>query len=295
MLYTQVSATGQHFIFAQEALRQAVKRLQAVHSETASLDARLLLQYVLSITHEEWVANPERMLDPKQAVQYHELVEKRVESVPLAHLTESREFWGLNFKVTSATLDPRADSETVVEAVLQRIENHEAPLKIFDLGTGTGCLVLSLLSELPNAHGVAIDKCAEALKVATENAARLGLENRVQFLHASWEEKMEGAYDIIVSNPPYIPSLGIDSLMPEVSRYEPRLALDGGPDGLDCYRAIFSRLAGWLKPGGMAAFEMGYGQLPSLISLATHHGFRMEAMRKDMQGTPRCIIVKPNC
>lgn len=286
------SLTPAYMVQAHEALRRAIAALQAAHVETASLDARLLLQHVLGISHEEWVAEPEKAMTAQQAEAYDALIARRARHEPVAHLMGTREFWSMDFRVTPATLVPRPDSETVIEAVLQRIADRNAPLSILDLGTGTGCLLLSLLKELPNAQGTGIDLSREALTVAQENALQLGLAARAHFNQGNWCDESQGRFDVIVSNPPYIPTANIASLDAEVEQYEPRLALDGGADGLDCYRDILAALPDILKPDGIAAFEVGIGQSQAVTELAREKGFQLESIRKDMQGICRCVLVK---
>lgn len=277
---------------AQEALRQAIKSLQAAHVQSASLDARLLLLHVLDISNEQWIASPDVRMNAEQSATYENLVTRRVAREPIAHITGRREFWSLDFKVTNATLDPRPDSEAVIEAILQRISDKSAAISILDLGTGTGCLLLTLLKELPNAKGLGVDLSREAMSVAQENALSLGLSARVQFQHGNWCEGLSGTFDIIVSNPPYIPTTSIKSLAPEVAQYEPKLALDGGVDGLDCYRHIIAALPALLNAKGIAAFEVGAGQIQPVAEIASQNGLQLEGMRKDMQGIPRCLLLK---
>lgn len=277
---------------AQEALRQAIKSLQVAHVQSASLDARLLLLHVLGISNEQWIASPDISMTSEQSALYDALVVRRAAREPIAHIIGKREFWSMDFKVTNATLDPRADSEAVIEAILQRIPDKSAALSILDLGTGTGCLLLTLLKELPNAKGIGIDLSHEAMAIAQENALTHGLSARVQFQQGNWCDGLYGAFDIIVSNPPYIPTASIKSLAPEVAQYEPKLALDGGFDGLDCYRKIISALPGILTANGIAAFEVGAGQIQAVAEIAEEKGLQLEGMRKDMQGIPRCLLLK---
>lgn len=280
-------------VSAQEALRQAIRTLQAAHVQSASLDARILLQHVLGINHEQWVASPTVDMTSEQATTYESFIVRRAEREPIAHITGKREFWSMDFKVTNATLDPRPDSETIIEALLQRVADKQAPLEILDLGTGTGCLLLALLKELPNAHGTGIDLSREAMAVAQENAMSLGLSARASFHHGNWCDGLgEKKFDIIVSNPPYIPSSSIKSLAPEVAQFEPKLALDGGIDGLDCYRKIIVALPAILNIDGIAAFEVGAGQIQMVADIASENGLQLEGMRKDMQGIPRCLLLK---
>lgn len=276
---------------ATEALRYGVMELQKEHIESASLDARILLEYVLDVTREQMLLVMDKLLTQEQEVHYLDLIRQRAERRPVAQLIGQREFWGLEFNVSEATLDPRPDSETLIEALLERQPDREAPLNILDLGTGTGCLMLSLLSEYKNARGTAVDISPDALAVAKENAQCLGLEGRATFIESNWDAQVDGQFDIIISNPPYIPSGVISTLLPEVYKYEPHLALDGGEDGMDCYRAIVPRLAILLAVGGVAAFEIGIGQLRALESIVEESGLIVAGIRKDIGGIPRCVLV----
>lgn len=276
---------------ATDVLRQAVLQLQQAHVESASLDARLLLQHVLGLTREELLADARRTLTHRQHAQFHELIERRCRREPISHLLGRREFWSLKFKVTPHTLDPRPDSETLIEAVLSRYRDRLAPLKILDLGTGTGCLLLSLLHEYPNAQGTGVDICTKALAVAKENALSLSLADRVEFIHSHWAQKVSGCYDVVISNPPYIPTDAVEQLAPEVSRFEPVLALDGGLDGLDCYRAIVAALPALLQPNGVAVLEVGAGQARDLTELVNENNLRVLAVRDDMASISRCVLV----
>jgi len=280
--------------------------LKCAHIDTAALDARLLLQHVLGVSHERLLADDLPALTPGQEADYQELIRKRGAWQPLAQLTGRREFYGWEFKVTEHTLDPRPDSETLIDAVLEFVERgtwnvepdntlprttYHAP-RILDLGTGTGCLLLTLLKEIDNARGVGVDISEEALNVARDNAIRLGLQERALFARSHWGDSVEGKFDIIVANPPYIPTHAIATLAPEVSRYEPRLALDGGEDGLNAYRAIMPQLPLLLADGGIAAFEIGMGQEEEVEKIVTSYELRVAGMKCDLGGIPRCILVQ---
>ncbi len=288
MLSTALQSRAQS---AKDVLRHAVLQLQRAHIETASMDARILLQEVLGVTREQLLTDNELALSPRQNTTYQELVEKRTRRQPVAQLTGKREFWGLTFKVTQDTLDPRPDSETLIEAILAKFPNREAPLRVLDLGTGTGCLLLTVLSEYANAQGTGVDICTGALQVARENALNLGLANRAHFLSSCWGEKVEGTYDLVISNPPYIPSSTIPSLAPEVSQWEPKLALDGGEDGMNCYRAIVPQLQTLLSPEGLAVFEIGIGQAKELENVASSHGLKVAGTKDDMAYITRCVLI----
>lgn len=266
--------------------------LQRAHIETASLDARLLLQHVLNVSREQLLVSDRLGLSPMQEAHFRDLIDKRAHRQPVAQLLGKREFYGRDFKVTKATLDPRPDSETLIETVLARILDKDAPLKLLDLGTGTGCLLITLLKELPMARGLAVDISDEALQVARENAAALGVGERIEFMQSCWAEKVAGKFDIILSNPPYIPAAAIALLAPEVSRYEPKLALDGGADGLDCYRAIMAQLPGLLTQTGWAVLEIGIGQRRDMEELAQLNGLQVVAVKQDLSSIPRCVVIE---
>ena len=279
----------------QSALRVAAESLTSAGIDGARLDARLLLAEVLGVTSPRLLAHPDRLLSQVEVEHFNGLVARRARREPLAHILGRREFWSLEFRVTADTLDPRPDSETVVEAALAEFPDRAAPLRILDLGTGTGCLLLALLSELPKAAGVGIDCSEPALGVAGANAASLGLADRAAFRRARWGEGLDERFDLIVSNPPYVPSAEIDRLMPEVARYEPRLALDGGADGLDAYRAIAGDIRRLLSPGGRLALEIGATQADSVTLIFTAAGLTPAALRRDLAGRPRCLLLRWNC
>lgn len=279
-------------ISAMDALRHAVIALQQAHIETASLDARLLLQHVMGLSREALLDHGNAAMTPDQAEDYRLLIDKRRRRQPVAQLIERREFWGKEYRVTPATLDPRPDSETLVASVLERCAGRNTPITILDFGTGSGCLLLSLLGELPAARGVGVDVSPQALDVARENALRHNLAHRAEFVRSSWGEKVEGSFDVIISNPPYIPTAAIAALADEVRIYEPRGALDGGQDGLDCYRELLPQIANLLAPEGLAALEIGAGQQAQVAVLAQAAGLTVTAAKKDLAGIVRCLLME---
>lgn len=276
------------------ALQGAARRLHAAGIDSARLDARLLLGAVLSLEAPQLIAHPERALTTTEDARFRDLVDQRSRRQPLAQLLGRREFWGLAFRVTPDTLDPRPDSETVVEAALACIPDRSAPLRILDLGTGTGCLLLSLLHELPRATGTGVDRSDATLAVARANAADLGLADRTTFRQGNWTDGLNATFDLVVSNPPYIPQAEIDGLMPEVARYEPRQALNGGVDGLDAYRAIAERMAGLLRPNAYLVVEVGDGQSDSVAAVFAAAGLASTARRSDLRGRTRCLTLQWN-
>jgi release factor glutamine methyltransferase len=271
-------------------LREAGKRLAAAGVEDAPRDARLLLQASSGLSPATLVAFPERGIDAAALARFHRLVERREKREPMAQILGEREFWSLRFRVTADTLDPRPDSETLVQAVLDRVVDRNAPLRLVDFGTGTGCLLLALLHDLPNATGLGVDQSAAALAVAAENARSLGLEKRATFRQGDWDDGIAPPFDIVISNPPYIARATIEELQPEVARFEPRLALDGGVDGFDAYRTLLPATARLLRPGGSAAFEVGLDQADSVAAIGTACGLRHIATARDLSGIPRVVL-----
>lgn len=270
------------------SLMRGAARLTAAGIPNSRAEARLLLAHATGFPLETLIGYPERQIDGEPA--YLQLVERRAAHEPLSHITGRREFWSLDFAVTRDTLDPRADSETLIEAVMERVTDREAPLRIADLGTGTGCLLGALLSLLPGAYGIAVDRNPVTAAVAARNLATLGFDDRFAVLAGNWGDSLAGGFDIVVSNPPYIPSSHIDSLEPEVAVWEPRLALDGGPDGLFAYRHIFTELPMLLKSGGFAVLEFGAGQGDAVARLAADAGMAVSGRRADLGGRVRCLV-----
>ena len=212
----------------------------------------------------------------------------------MAYILGEREFWGLPFKVSPAVLVPRPDSETLIEAALALMPVRTEPWRILDLGVGSGCLLLTLLREFPNARGVGVDASADALEVAQANADALGVGPRTTLVggdwrRPAWAEQLGGPFDLVISNPPYIEAAAIEGLMPDVARFEPRLALDGGPDGLVAYRAIAAAAAGLVVPGGRVLVEAGDGQAVEISTLFASAGFAVDASWRDLGGIDRVV------
>jgi release factor glutamine methyltransferase len=228
----------------------------------------------------------------EKAAHFAALLARRVAHEPFAYLTGRVGFWTLDLEVSPATLIPRADSETLVEAALEACPDKGAALHVLDLGTGTGALMLAVLSELPAASGVGVDLQPEAAALAARNAARLGLAGRARFLAGDWAEAVSRRFDLILCNPPYIESAAITGLMPEVARHEPASALDGGADGLDAYRRIIADLPRLLAPRGVAVLELGQGQQAAVEALAKAAGLTPEACRADLGGVPRALVLR---
>lgn len=277
-----------------EALILARTRLEAAGVASARLDSRLLLAETLGLDPHVLFAYPEKEMTPAQEEAFAEFLKRRAAREPVSHILGRREFWSLPFIVTNAVLDPRPDTETLIEAVLEQIPDREKPLRILDLGTGSGCILLTLLSEYPSAKGVGVDISEAALKIAKKNASHLELDGRADFIHGRWTENIEGAFDVIVSNPPYIPDGEIDNLEPEVALFEPRLALSGGVDGLDCYRLLAPGVFSLLVPGGVAAFEIGIGQSKDVEDLLIKAGLQPLPAKRDLSAVIRVVMAIRN-
>lgn len=273
------------------ALARSRAALHAAGIDSAALDARLLVAASLDASIETVIAWPERMLPAAAADRLEALLRRRVAREPLAYILGRREFWSLDLAVTSATLTPRPDSETLVAAVLDALPDRQATLRLADFGTGSGCLLLALLSELPAASGVGVDIDMAAAEVARSNAARLGLEPRAHIVQGEWGRSLVGPFDIIVSNPPYIVTGELAALAPEL-RYEPRLALDGGADGLAAYRALVPDAARLLRPGGLLALEIGAGQAAAIEALLAASGLAPLGVRRDLAQIERCVLAR---
>ncbi len=276
-----------------QVLEQAAARLRAAGIDGARRDARLLLAAALGIEAAQVMAYPERWISDAQGAEVERMIVRRARHEPVSRILGRREFWGLELHITPETLDPRPDSETLVAAVVARIAARAAPLKILDLGTGSGCLLLALLSELPAAEGLGIDLDPAALAVASENAACLGLAARARFATGDWAEGLGGGWQVIVSNPPYIIGREIEGLSPEVAEFDPRLALDAGPDGLKSYRKIVPQAARILAPKGVLVLEIGAGQGDAVCRLMRQSGLAAIERLADLSGTKRCLVARP--
>ena len=274
-----------------EMLTMAAGRLAAVGIEQARAEARLLVGHALGAAPEALIAHPEGGVGGPARSRVDALVRRRIRREPMSHLLGRREFWGLEFRVNRHVLDPRPDSESVVEAVLAAIGNPAAGLRILDLGTGTGCLLLALLSELPGALGTGVDVSAGAASVAWENAVALGLGGRARFVVGDWGAAINGGFQVIVANPPYVASGEVAALAPEIRRFEPAVALDGGPDGLRCYHDLAPAIGRLLAPGGFAVIEIGYGQAADIKEIFLKSWLQVRHVRRDLAGIDRCLMV----
>jgi release factor glutamine methyltransferase len=272
-------------------LCRAGQHLRAAAIESPRHEARLLLSHALACRQEDLLRDPRAAVPPAAAQAFADLLRRRLDHEPVAHLLGFAEFWSLRFAVSPATLIPRADSEALVEAALEAFPDRAAPLRILDLGTGTGCLLLAVLGEYPAATGLGLDRIAGAAALARDNARALGLADRTRFAVADWATPLAGRFDLVLSNPPYIESTAIPGLMPDVARHEPASALDGGDDGLEAYRALAAALPALLAPGGRAILELGQGQRPAVEALARAAGLAPLGCRADLGGIDRALIL----
>jgi release factor glutamine methyltransferase len=272
------------------SLAEATAQLAAAGIDDPHREARILLAHALGIDRTSLVRRLGDTLTAAEADRFRSLISRRAAREPAATIFGHREFWSLDFIVSKDTLIPRPDSELLIETALTLHPDRNLG-RILDLGTGTGCLLLAALTEFPAAWGLGIDLSPAAARIAQMNAQNLGLSDRAAILVADWTEALAGRFDLIVSNPPYIPLGDIAGLMPEVAAHEPHLALDGGADGLDPYRTLFPRLERFLSPGGQALFEFGIGQADALASLAQKTGLRVLGQERDLAGLPRVLIV----
>ncbi len=273
-----------------EAVIRLARDLDAAGIEGPLGDARLLAVHALAIDRTGLHTDRDRRLSMAELEALERLGSRRATGEPVSRIVGQREFWSLPFALSPATLDPRPDSETVVEAALERIPDRDRPLSVLDLGTGSGCLLVALLTELPRAWGVGIDASPDAAAIASGNADRLGVGDRSSFLAGDWGRALNGGFDLVVSNPPYIAETEIDTLAPDVARFDPRSALSGGADGLDAYRVLAPTLPGLLNPGGWAVLEVGDGQAAAIVSCLADAGLVSLGTADDLAGVKRCVL-----
>lgn len=269
-----------------EAFEMGKGTLAAAGIEEAELDARLLLEEICGTDRNTLLVHGDRNVTEEELAQYKEMLEKRSAHIPLQQIIGRQSFMGLDFYVDENVLIPRQDTELLVEEALQEL--HDG-MRILDMCTGSGCILLSLLKYSNDCEGIGVDISEEALKVAERNRVQLGLENAA-FIRSDLFEAVEGKFDLLVSNPPYICSDVIDTLMPEVREHEPRQALDGSADGLHFYRRILADCRAYLKPGGMLLFEIGYDQGEAVKRLMEENGFLEVEVKKDYGGLDRVVL-----
>lgn len=268
-----------------DPVTEATRRLASAGIESARLDARLLWQFAQDVEVSALVARA----SGRTAKLFETVIERRIAREPLAYILGHKEFWSLDLAVGPGVLVPRPDSESLIETMLSYFPTKNANLSILDLGTGSGCLLIAALSEYASAKGVGVDASKDALAWAGSNIDAHRLNDRAALLHSGWLEEATPGFDVILCNPPYIPSDAIDALAPEVRLFEPRQALDGGPDGLDAYRVLASRLSKLLKPEGRAFLEIGAGQAEEVQAILCGQGLAVLSIANDLADVPRCV------
>ena len=274
-----------------QAWQSAKARLETAGLAGPVIDARLLVEAAAEATRADIVTDPYRALTPEQEERLADYLARRERRQPVSHILGRKGFWKIMLSVTPDVLIPRPDTEVIVDYVLKKFPDETAPFHILDLGVGSGAIVLSILAERPRAKGLATDISDEALAVARENAANLGLANQIAFARGNWTEGLaDASFDVVVSNPPYIASEVIETLEPEVKDHEPRVALDGGTDGLDAYRHLAPEILRVLKPGGLFAVEIGYDQKDAVEALFNEVGAGDVWTIKDLSTNDRVVV-----
>jgi release factor glutamine methyltransferase len=279
----------------ERARRALAAQLRSAQLEEAELDARILLGAALGLDLTGLIAQAARLLTETETSRLAQYAGRRIAGEPVARILGTREFWGLPFRLSEATLVPRPDTETVVELALEIFRERQASrqMRIADIGTGSGAILLALLHEIPGAVGVGTDLSLTALKTARDNAAALGLADRASFVACSYATALRGPFDLVVSNPPYIPSAEIPKLSIEVREHDPHLALDGGNDGYDAYRALIPQASERLAPGGALIVEAGQGQARNIETLMTAAALVVDRPPKaDLAGIPRAVSAR---
>jgi release factor glutamine methyltransferase len=288
-----LAAPSTHGLTVGEARRTLAAKLRAGGIESPDLDARLLVGHALGLDQAA-LAGAVRHIDAEEQNVVAGLAARRLVGEPVARILGSKEFWSLSLRIDATTLVPRPETETVVEAALEAVDAdgpRSRALRIADLGTGSGALILAILSELPHAFGIGIDISFGALVMARDNARRLDL-NRAVFTAGHMADALRGPFDLMISNPPYIRSGDIAALAPEVRDFDPRAALDGGADGLDFYRAIAVATPALLAPGGRLIVELGIGQVEPVTALCAAAGLAPLSPRPDLNGVPRALVAR---
>lgn len=286
-----VTAAGMTIAAARRALSEAFRQAGL---DSPELDARVLIGHALGLAHGSLMSESSRGLSTTEADAIDRIAARRLAREPVARIVGRKEFWSLDLRVTPDTLVPRPETETVVEAALALIDAANARtqvVRVADLGTGTGALLLAILSELPRARGIGTDVSRDALAVARDNAARLGFAARADFVACDFGSALRGGFDLVVSNPPYVRSGDIGALAPEAAS-EPRLALDGGADGLACYRAIATDARRLLRSDGHLVVELGFGQEDLVTALLKAQGLTTSPARPDMAGIARVLAAR---
>ena len=277
-----------------DLLRYLREEFRAASIDTADLDARVLACEAAKVSLEKFISDPQESVDNQQLLRAIEFRKRRLAGEPVARILNVREFWSQDFSLNAATLVPRPETEFLVEAAVCWIKSEQLKSpRVADLGTGSGCILVSILGEIPAATGIGVDISGEAIEAALSNAATARVADRAAFRLGSWVEALDGTFDLIVSNPPYIPTEDIDALEIGVAQYDPRIALDGGPDGLDAYRVIGAGAGDKLSTGGGLIVEIGMGQAQAVVTIMELNGFEPLDQYKiylDLAGVERILV-----
>jgi len=274
-----------------EILAQAKDQLEKSGVSNSKLDSLILLTHALLVSKEHVIFNPDLELSQDQKKSFLSLVERRSAREPIAHIIGKREFYGRDFFVTKDVLDPRPDSESLIELVLKKFPKKNQKIRILEIGSGSGCLVITLLKELPIAQAIALDLSEKALKICKKNADFQEVQDRLQLIKSDVFSalKENEKFDLIISNPPYISSTEIEELHPEVKIYEPRMALDGGFDGLDFYRQIANQSQNFLAQNAKIILEIGFGQRADVEKIFNKENYFLEEVRQDLACVERAL------
>jgi release factor glutamine methyltransferase len=272
-------------------LSLATRALRESSIENAGFEARLLLAHALGVTQEELLLDPMHVVPREAAARFRAMAVRRADRSPMAHIIGRQGFWTLDLLVSPATLIPRPDSEALVEAALGFFPDKRHALRVLDLGTGTGCLLLAVLAERPGATGFGVDRSYDAVEVARRNALRAELGGRAYFLVSDWADALSASFDLVLCNPPYVETAMVPRLMPEVAKFDPSIALDGGADGLAAYRRVVKALPSLLRHSGTAVLELGDGQRRAVEHIALAAGLAIIGCRQDLGGVERALVL----
>ena len=271
-----------------ELINNGSRKLKNKKIYSHKLDSEILLSKVLNKTREELLINLNKKIEPKKINDFYKLVDRRSLKEPIAYILEKKEFWSKNFLVNKNTLIPRPETELMVEKIVKIFKTKD--IFILDIGTGTGCILLSILGELKNSKGIGIDISSKAIKIANENSKKHKLTQRTKFYRRSLSEIYQNKFDLIVSNPPYIMRKDIKNLNEDIKKFEPKLALDGGNDGLDLIRKVIYKSKNILKTKGMLALEIGNEQFKKVSKILRSNKFKTRYLVKDYRENIRCIL-----
>ena len=268
------------------------KLLYSEDSSIPILEKKILLKYILNTSNEEINISHNKLLDHIELGQYKELIQRRKKSEPIAYIINKKEFWKDTFFIDNSVLIPRPDSEIIVETAIKYFPDINQNLRMLDLGTGSGCLIISLLREFKKSQGTGIDVDKKALKVAKQNKSNLLNENRLKFCHADFSEFNTINYDLIVCNPPYVSTSSKDNMLKDVQDFEPEIALFAKENGLRCFKMVLDNLIKYENKKQLIIFEIGYNQLKPIQKLLKNTGFQLISVEKDISDIPRCIVTK---